>query len=72
VLQKQESGLPQKRDQPILVIIGSQNKDSAGRFLGSIRMREISQFEVWNSSNFVIIFSFMEKLIKKFEIDTID
>jgi len=35
-------------------------------------MRKIFQFEVWNSSNFVIIFSFIEKLMKKFEINTID
>jgi len=35
-------------------------------------MREIFQFEVWNSSNFVIIFSFIEKSIQKFEINTID
>ena len=35
VLQK-KTGLSQKRDQPILVVIGSQNKN-----LGSIRMREI-------------------------------
>ena len=47
-------------------------QESAGRFLGSIRMREIFQFEVWNSSNFVIIFSFIEKSMKKFEINTID
>jgi len=38
---KKKSGLSQKRDQPILVVIGSQNKNplSAGRFLGSVRMR---------------------------------
>ena len=30
-------------------------QESAGRFLESIRMRGIFQFEVWNSSNFVII-----------------
>ena len=36
-------------------------QESAGGFLGSIRMREIFQFEVWNSSNFVIILSFVEK-----------
>ena len=47
-------------------------QESAGRFLGSIRMREIFQFEVWNSSNFVIIFSFIEKSMKKFETNTID
>jgi len=47
-------------------------RESAGRFLGSIRMREIFQSKVWNSSNFVIIFSFLEKSMKKFEIDTID
>jgi len=33
-------------------------------------MREIFQFEVWNSSNVVIIFSFIEKSMKKFEIIT--
>jgi len=47
-------------------------QECAGRFLGSIRMRKIFQFEVWNSSNFVIIFSFIEKSIKKIEINTID
>jgi len=47
-------------------------QESAGRFLGSIRMHEVFQFQVWNSSNFVIIFSFIEKSMKKFEIDTID
>jgi len=47
-------------------------QESAGRFLGSIRMREIFQFEVWNSSNFVIIFSSVEKSMKKFEIITIN
>jgi len=36
-------------------------QESAGRFLGSVRMREIFQFKVWNSSNFVIIFSIIEK-----------
>ena len=46
-------------------------QESAGRFLGAIRMREIFQFEVWNSSNFVIIFSFIEKSMKNFEINTI-
>jgi len=37
-------------------------------------MRETFQFEVWNSSNFDIIFSFIEKSMKKFEIlyNTID
>jgi len=46
-------------------------QESAGRFLESIRMREIFQLEVWNSSNFVI-FSLVEKSVKKFEINTID
>jgi len=47
-------------------------QESAGGFLGSIRMREIFQFEIWNPSNFVIISSFIEKSMKKFEIKTID
>ena len=40
-------------------------QESADRFCGSIRMHEIFQFEVWNSSNFVIIFSFIEKSVTK-------
>ena len=40
-------------------------QESASRFLGSIHMREIFQFEVWNSSNFVILSSFIEKSMKK-------
>jgi len=72
VLQK-KSGLSQKRDQPIMVVTyGLTKQESAGRFLWSIRMREIFQFEVWNSSNFVIIFLFIEKSMEKFEINTID
>jgi len=67
---KEKSGLSQKRDQPILVVISSQNKNPLA--VGSIRMREIFQFEVWNSSTFVIIFSFIEISMKKFEINTID
>ena len=47
-------------------------QESTDRFLGSIPMREIFQFEVWNSSSFVNIFLFIEKSMKNFEIDTID
>jgi len=47
------------------------NKESAGRFLGSICIGEIFQLEVWNSS-FVFIFLLTMKSMKKFETYTID
>ena len=46
--------------------------ESAGRFHGSIRIAEIFQLEVWNSSNFVFILLFTMKSMKKFETYTID
>jgi len=65
---KKESGLSQKRDQPVLVVIGSQNKNPMADFLDQF----VCARYFWNSSNFVIIFSFIEKWMKNFEINTID
>jgi len=59
VLQK-KSGLSQKRDQPILVVVGSQSKNPLADLLD--RMREIFQFEVWNSSNFRYYFLILRKI----------
>ena len=47
-------------------------QEFACRFLGSIRIGEIFQLEVWNSSNFVFIFLFTMESMKKFETHTID
>ena len=71
IYSKKKSGLSQKRP----VDSGSYKltkQESAGTFLGSIRRREIFQFEFWHSRNFVIIFSFIEKSMKNSEINTSD
>ena len=47
-------------------------QESAGQFFGSIRIDDIFQLEVWKSSNFVFIFIFTVKSMRKFETYTID
>ena len=51
--------------------LGLPEHESVDRFSLSDQDGEIFQLEVWNSSNFVLIFLFLSKSMKKFETYTI-